>query len=61
MSVLSKLECTPSKGWSLTVKVNDGTATVVASIHDKVISLNFTVCLNMLKMNFKRAETHLNK
>lgn len=37
ITVLSKLECTPSKGWNLTVKINDGTATVNASIHDKVL------------------------
>ncbi|KAF8778740.1 RecQ-mediated genome instability protein 1 like protein [Argiope bruennichi] len=37
ITVLSKLECTREKGWSLMVKINDGTATLDVNIHDKVL------------------------
>ncbi|XP_015923015.2 recQ-mediated genome instability protein 1 isoform X2 [Parasteatoda tepidariorum] len=37
IKVLSKLECTIDKGWNLCVKINDGTATLDANIHDKVL------------------------
>lgn len=46
VTVLSKLECTCA-GWNLTVKVNDGTASISANIHDKVIYLfvSYYLCL----------------
>ncbi|KAG8189757.1 hypothetical protein JTE90_012932 [Oedothorax gibbosus] len=37
IKVLSKLECTTDKGWSLMVKINDGTDSLDVVIHDKVI------------------------
>ncbi|GFX29338.1 recQ-mediated genome instability protein 1 [Trichonephila clavipes] len=37
ITVLSKLECTVDKGWSLMVKINDGTASLDVNIHDKVL------------------------
>ncbi|GFT26895.1 recQ-mediated genome instability protein 1, partial [Nephila pilipes] len=35
ITVLSKLECTVDKGYSLMVKINDGTASLDVTIHDK--------------------------
>ncbi|XP_054718500.1 recQ-mediated genome instability protein 1-like [Uloborus diversus] len=57
ISVLSKLECTTKQGWSLSVKINDGTATVDADIHDKVLEQIIGIsALDMMKMQTQAAQ-----
>ncbi|CAL1290121.1 unnamed protein product [Larinioides sclopetarius] len=54
MTVLSKLECSADKGYSLMVKINDGTASLDVNIHDKVleniIGISATAMLKMKQL-----------
>ncbi|GBM53545.1 RecQ-mediated genome instability protein 1 [Araneus ventricosus] len=57
ITVLSKLECTVDKGWSLMVKINDGTASLDVNIHDKVLENIIGISAPaMVKMQLQAAE-----